>query len=111
MSTISLKIEFGGGLELLFSNQRSHRIDLPALVPAPASASSASSSTSADGSESPQKPADVTYLLFWLRDNLLKEREELFMENGTVLVDFASSFDCDETEAETRILDGRVFLS
>ncbi|KAM5545947.1 hypothetical protein V8D89_000073 [Ganoderma adspersum] len=84
MSTISLKIEFSGGLELLFSNQRSHRIDLPALVPAPASASSASPSASADGSESPKKPADVTSLLFWLRDNLLKEREELFIENGTV---------------------------
>nr|VWO96049.1 HEME_HALOPEROXIDASE domain-containing protein [Ganoderma boninense] len=84
MSTISLKIEFGGGLELLFSNQRSHRIDLPALVSVPASASSASPPPSTDGSELPKKPADVTSLLFWLRDNLLKEREELFIENGTV---------------------------
>ncbi|PIL28994.1 hypothetical protein GSI_09041 [Ganoderma sinense ZZ0214-1] len=103
MSTISLKIEFGGGLELLFSNQRSHRIDLPTLVPSPASASSATLSWSADGSEPPKKPADVTYLLFWLRDNLLKEREELFIENGTVSVDFASGFDCGETEAETKL--------
>ncbi|KAI1792823.1 ubiquitin-like modifier 1 [Ganoderma leucocontextum] len=84
MSTISLKIEFGGGLELLFSNQRSHRIDLPALVPAPASASASPASPSTDNSEPPKQPADVTYLLLWLRDNLLKEREELFIENGTV---------------------------
>ena len=111
MSTISLKIEFGGGLELLFSNQRSHRIDLPALVPAPASASSVSPSRSADGSEPPKKPADVTSLLFWLRDNLLKEREELFIENGTVSVGFASSFDRNETEAETRMVDDRACSS
>ena len=76
MSTISLKIEFGGGLELLFSNQRSHRIAIPTLVPASPSPS--------DGTEVPTKPADITYLIFWLRDNLLKERAELFVENGTV---------------------------
>ncbi|TBU52497.1 ubiquitin-like modifier 1 [Dichomitus squalens] len=82
MSTISLKIEFGGGLELLFANQRSHRIDIPALVPV--SAPSAAGPLSTDEQESQKKPADVTYLLYWLRDNLLKEREELFMEHGTV---------------------------
>ncbi|KAI0681734.1 ubiquitin-like modifier 1 [Earliella scabrosa] len=76
MSTISLKIEFGGGLELLFSNQRSHRIAIPTLVPASPSPS--------DGTEVPTKPADIAYLIFWLRDNLLKERAELFVENGTV---------------------------
>ena len=91
MSTISLKIEFGGGLELLFSNQRSHRIDLPAIVPA---ASSAALSTDDPQLEPPKKPADVTYLLFWLRDNLLKEREELFIENGTVLVHPPSCLGC-----------------
>ena len=92
MSTISLKIEFGGGLELLFSNQRSHRVEIPALVPstaapAPASTSAAPSSSASSISDEqgpPKKPADVTYLLYWLRDNLLKEREELFIENGTV---------------------------
>ena len=31
---ISLKVEFGGGLELLFSNQRSHRVTIPSTVPA-----------------------------------------------------------------------------
>ncbi|KAI0752688.1 ubiquitin-like modifier 1, partial [Daedaleopsis nitida] len=75
MSTISLKIEFGGGLELLFSNQRSHRVSIPAHVPSPAAGEAA------DG---PMKPADLAYLIFWLRDNLLKERAELFVENGTV---------------------------
>ena len=77
MALLNLKIEFGGGLELLFSNQRSHRITIPAKVPA------SSNPRDADkGLE--EKPADVTYLMYWLRDNLLKEREELFIENGTV---------------------------
>jgi len=30
------------------------------------------------------KPTDITYLIHWMRDNLLKERAELFMEGGTV---------------------------
>ncbi|OSC99729.1 ubiquitin-related modifier 1 [Trametes coccinea BRFM310] len=74
MSTLAVKVEFGGGLELLFSNERSHRVTIPALVPA-------SPSTDDDA---PKKPADLTYLIHWLKDNLLKERAELFVENGTV---------------------------
>ena len=57
-------------MELLFSNQKSHKIDIPAKV--------------TEGGK--EKPVDVQYLIFWLRDNLLKEREELFIENGTVYV-------------------------
>ncbi|KAI0772790.1 ubiquitin-like modifier 1 [Trametes elegans] len=83
MSTISLKIEFGGGLELLFSNQRSHRISIPALVPASSGSSSTQQKGEGDDAQ-PTKPADLSYLIFWLRDNLLKERAELFVENGTV---------------------------
>lgn len=70
-STVSLKVEFSGGLELLFSNQRTHQISLPSLVPV------------SPGKEE-TKPVDIAYLIFWLKDNLLKEREELFAENGTV---------------------------
>lgn len=75
-----LKIEFGGGLELLFSNQRSHRITIPSTVPA----DNNTSVTTKDAASPATRPADVTYLLHHLRDHLLKEREELFMENGTV---------------------------
>ncbi|KZS96968.1 ubiquitin-like modifier 1 [Sistotremastrum niveocremeum HHB9708] len=67
MSTVSLKVEFSGGLELLFNNQRQIKLDLPAQ---------------ADASEG--RPADVRYLIHWLKDNRLKERPELFVENGTV---------------------------
>ncbi|KAK7042342.1 ubiquitin-related modifier 1 [Favolaschia claudopus] len=74
-ASVSLKIEFSGGLELLFSNQRSHKLKIPAQVP----------KTYGDAaSDSDNKPADITFLIHYLRDNLLKERVELFMENGTV---------------------------
>jgi ubiquitin related modifier 1 len=79
MSTLNVKVEFGGGLELLFSNQRSHRVTIPADVPLSSKPADAENSTE-------RKAADITYLMYWLRDNLLKEREELFIENGTVYV-------------------------
>ncbi|KAI0267416.1 ubiquitin-like modifier 1 [Gloeopeniophorella convolvens] len=69
MAALNLKIEFGGGLELLFANQRSHRITIPRLVVQ-------------DGAT--QRSADINFLIHWLKDNLLKERPELFIENGTV---------------------------
>ena len=62
-TTTSVRVEFGGGLELLFSNQKSHKVKIP----------------TADN-----RPSDVKHLIHWLRDNLLKEREELFLENDTV---------------------------
>jgi len=61
----TIKVEFSGGLELLFGNQRSHTLSLPAVV---------SSSTS----------TDVTYLIHYLRTHLLKDRPELFVEGDTI---------------------------
>ncbi|KAH9927978.1 ubiquitin-like modifier 1 [Epithele typhae] len=84
MASLSLKIEFGGGLELLFSNQRSHKVSVPASVPVAPPERSKAPAASTDGGEGATKPTDITALLFWLRDHLLKEREELFIENGTV---------------------------
>ncbi|KAI0767459.1 ubiquitin-like modifier 1 [Fomes fomentarius] len=84
MSTISLKIEFGGGLELLFSNQRSHRITIPALVPTAPPSTGKTGAGEGDEANVPRSTANLTYLIFWLRDNLLNERAELFVENGTV---------------------------
>ncbi|KAI0317808.1 ubiquitin-related modifier 1 [Amylostereum chailletii] len=73
---LNIKIEFGGGLELLFDNKRSHRIALPAHPPP------ASSDSPVDASL--EKASDINFLIHWLKDNLLKERVELFIENGTV---------------------------
>ena len=69
MSHLRLKIEFGGGLELLFSNQRTHLVTVPPVVP------------QGNGEEG---PVDINFLVHWLKDNLLKERPELFMEGRTV---------------------------
>jgi len=99
---LKLKIEFSGGLELLFSNQRSHSIQIPSVVPsdnnspsvvaipslssleAGDSVSDAKSAVSQLPQVTKTKPADISYLLCYLRDHLLKERLELFMESGTV---------------------------
>ncbi|KAL4067467.1 hypothetical protein V8B97DRAFT_1873720 [Scleroderma yunnanense] len=111
MSTITLKVEFAGGLELLFDNKRTHSISLPSLVPSdnsipPASSSSAPESGSyppplksddtlasregkPDGLNQRQrvgttKQLDVQYLMFYLRAKVLKERPELFMDGNNV---------------------------
>ncbi|KAI9056372.1 ubiquitin-like modifier 1 [Trametes sanguinea] len=113
MSTITVKIEFGGGLELLFSNERSHRVTIPSLVPA-SSPNSTAASTDADA---PKKPADLAYLIHWLKDNLLKERAELFVENGTVrpgILVLVNDADWElEGEGEYQLKDGDeiVFIS
>lgn len=89
MSFISLKIEFGGGLELLFSNQRSHSVAIPSQVPADNRTEFNLSGVPDSSNLTPvmeTKPADITYLIHHMRDHLLKEREELFMENDTVYV-------------------------
>lgn len=52
-------------MELLFSNQRSHAIQLPVKTP--------------DG-----EPANLRFLIRYMRDNMLKEREELFIEADNV---------------------------
>jgi len=78
MGHLNLKIEFGGGLELLFSNQRLHTISLPSSIPEDVNKST-------DGSPDPtQRSANMSFLLNWLKQNLLKEREELFMDGDSV---------------------------
>ncbi|XP_015586266.1 ubiquitin-related modifier 1 isoform X2 [Cephus cinctus] len=54
-------IEFGGGAELLFDKQKRHVVNLPA-----------------------DREWTLKLLLFWIRDNLLKERPELFLQGDTV---------------------------
>jgi len=93
-STISINIVFSGGLELLFGNKRNHSISIPNFVPSDNSTrstpSSSSSSTPPSDNDVPStgagdtKAADLEYLIYHLRDHLLKERPELFMENGTI---------------------------
>ncbi|XP_057333621.1 ubiquitin-related modifier 1 homolog [Microplitis mediator] len=58
---LPITIEFGGGAELLVGNKKKHQINL-----------------------SSDKVWTLKNLIFWIRDNLLKEREELFIQNNTI---------------------------
>uniref|UniRef100_A0A670KKY2 Ubiquitin-related modifier 1 n=1 Tax=Podarcis muralis TaxID=64176 RepID=A0A670KKY2_PODMU len=59
---LSLQLEFGGGAELLFDGIRKHQVTLP----------------------SQKTPWDVRNLLVWIKENLLKERPELFVQGDSV---------------------------
>ncbi|XP_077539780.1 ubiquitin-related modifier 1 isoform X1 [Haemaphysalis longicornis] len=59
---IHLRVEFGGGAELLFGNKKKHDVVLPS---------------------GPEKWT-LCDLIKWLRANLLKGKEELFVQDDTV---------------------------
>lgn len=61
---VHLTVEFGGGLELLFGSIKTHVVDVPLL----------------EGTDK----VKIEHLLVWIRDNLLKERPELFMKDKSV---------------------------
>ncbi|KAF9530634.1 ubiquitin-like modifier 1 [Crepidotus variabilis] len=81
MSQLSLKVEFGGGIELLFSKKHTITVELPALVPTD---DSTDDQSLMEDTAKEKKPANLAYLVLYLRDRLLTERAELFVENGTV---------------------------
>ncbi|XP_063920906.1 ubiquitin-related modifier 1 [Zophobas morio] len=62
MSNIHITVEFGGGAELLFDNKKAHPVTLPAK----------------------EKHWIIKDLLTWIKDNLLKERPELFLQDESV---------------------------
>jgi ubiquitin related modifier 1 len=78
LSQVPLNVEFSGGLELLFSNKKKHRVHLPSSVP------SDNSTHEASFVGKDMRPVNLTYLIHYLRHRLLKERAELFFEKGTV---------------------------
>ena len=60
--SLPITIEFSGGAELLFDNKKSHTISLPENT----------------------SPWTIKSLLPWMKDNLLRERPELFIQGDTV---------------------------
>ncbi|KAK2159851.1 hypothetical protein LSH36_145g07028 [Paralvinella palmiformis] len=60
--TLPVKLEFSGGAELLVNKVRSHQINLP----------------------NNDSKWTLRSLLIWIRDNLLQERPELFLQGETV---------------------------
>ncbi|KAK2581153.1 hypothetical protein KPH14_007962 [Odynerus spinipes] len=57
---LPITIEFRGGAESLFDNKKKYEVNLPS------------------------DKWTLKRLLYWIRDNLLKERPELFMQDDTV---------------------------
>ncbi|XP_052746139.1 ubiquitin-related modifier 1 [Bicyclus anynana] len=67
---IKLQIQFGGGAELLFDSIKSRTIELPAIdkyFP-----------------ECQREKWTIKELLVWMKDNLLRERPELFLQGDSV---------------------------
>jgi len=66
VETISIMVEFTGGLEMLFSNQRQHRVSIPAVL---------------DDARSP----NIGFLIDHLVENVMRDkRAELFLLDGHV---------------------------
>ncbi|KAF8655727.1 hypothetical protein AX16_002964 [Volvariella volvacea WC 439] len=80
---IKIRVEFGGGLELLFANRKSLSLTIPSQVPVDNNSASVAA-PAASAANPTTKPVDLTYLMYYLKDRELKERPELFMEEGTV---------------------------
>ncbi|KAL2050766.1 hypothetical protein ABVK25_009004 [Lepraria finkii] len=63
---VPIVVEFTGGLELLFSNQRKHRLSLPSI-----------------GEKG--QPANTAFLVRYLCENVMEDkRKEMFVIDGTV---------------------------
>ncbi|XP_069019740.1 ubiquitin-related modifier 1 [Embiotoca jacksoni] len=59
---VAIRLEFGGGAELLFGRVKEHHVTLP----------------------SQSESWDMKQLLVWIQRNLLKERPELFIQGDSV---------------------------
>ncbi|KAI9315447.1 ubiquitin-related modifier 1 [Dichotomocladium elegans] len=98
MATLTIKTEFSGGMELLFNNVRQHIITLPAR-------------TSAD------KATTMQELIFHIRDKIMTDKKELFVDDNTVrpgILVLINNVDwelCDELEYELKDKDEIVFIS
>ncbi|GAB5590840.1 Ubiquitin-related modifier 1 [Umbelopsis nana] len=96
--SINIKVEFSGGMELLFDNVRQHFIGLPAQA--------------ADN-----RPSTLKDLIFYIRDNMMTEKKELFVDKDTVrpgILVLINNVDwelCDELEYQLQNNDEIVFIS
>lgn len=64
--TLKIQLHFGGGAELLFDKVKKREVELPALkkyFP-----------------DCPRERWMIKELLVWIKENLLKERPELFLQ-------------------------------
>ena len=56
---MKVTLEFSGGMELLFNNQKSIQAELPSGM-------------------------NLSQVIIWIKDNLLQERPELFIQDNSV---------------------------
>ncbi|ORZ17212.1 ubiquitin-related modifier 1 [Absidia repens] len=100
MSVLNIKVEFSGGMELLFNNERKHQISLPA-----------------HSQKNPSDPATLQDLIFHIRDNLMTDKKDLFVDKDTVrpgilvLINDVDWELCDELEYVLEDKDEVVFIS
>ncbi|XP_052748148.1 ubiquitin-related modifier 1 homolog [Galleria mellonella] len=69
-ATLKIHLQFGGGAELLFDKIKRREVELPVLkkyFP-----------------DCPKEKWTIRELLVWLKDNLLRERPELFIQGDSV---------------------------
>ncbi|ODN72772.1 hypothetical protein L202_08207 [Cryptococcus amylolentus CBS 6039] len=99
--TLEVRFEFGGGLHLLFSSKPQHVARLPRFIP----------------DTTPAQPLNMRYVVKWMKENLLSEREEMFGEGDgvrpgiLVLINDADWELEGELEYELRDRDEVVFIS
>ncbi|CAO3642294.1 unnamed protein product [Mucor hiemalis] len=99
MSELTINVEFSGGMELLFKNVSKHQIKFPAK------------------NESTGNASTLQDLIFYIRDNMMTEKKDLFVEKDTVrpgilvLINNTDWELCDELEYELEDKDEIVFIS
>ncbi|KAL1411374.1 Ubiquitin-related modifier 1 [Vanrija albida] len=97
---LEIRLEFGGGLHLIFSQQPKHTIYVPKTVP---------------GAD--PRPADIRYLIAWMKEHLVTEREDMFIDGDgvrpgiLVLINDADWELEDELEYQLKDRDEIVFIS
>ncbi|KAI9303951.1 ubiquitin-related modifier 1 [Cunninghamella echinulata] len=100
MADLNINVEFSGGMELLFNNERKHTITIPKQSP-----------------KDITKPTDLQDLIFYIRDNMMTEKKDLFVDKDTVrpgilvLINDVDWELCDELEYELNDKDNIVFIS
>ncbi|KAI8082823.1 ubiquitin-related modifier 1 [Halteromyces radiatus] len=98
MSELHINVEFSGGMELLFNNERKHKVVLPT-------------------EKNPGEPTKLQDLIFYIRDNMMTEKKDLFVDNDTVrpgilvLINDVDWELCDELEYQLEDKDEIVFIS
>ncbi|KAJ8705049.1 hypothetical protein PYW08_012369 [Mythimna loreyi] len=101
--SLNISIQFGGGAELLFDKIKKREVDLPALkkyLP-----------------DCQREKWTIRELLLWIKENLLREREELFLQGDSVrpgilvLINDADWELCGELDYELQNRDTIMFIS